>query len=86
MEEETLKSIDGKLDVIIKLLAGSAVQGKSKTEAIITLGALGIDAEVIADLVGTTTKTVNTRLWEHRKKSEGETKKVKKGSKSGDLK
>lgn len=78
MEEEMLKSIDRKLDTIIKLLAGNFVQGKSKTEAILTLGAFGMDTNAIADIVGTTPGTVNARLWEQRKKSSITTKKSKK--------
>ena len=85
MEEETLKSIDKKLNTMIKLLAGNCIQGKSKTEAIITLGALGIDTDTIAQLVDTTPGTVNTRLWERKKKSETGAKKTRKIKKSGEL-
>jgi len=85
MEEETLKNIDKKLDAIVRLLASSCIQGKSKTEAIITLGALGMDANIIAEIVGTTSGTVNVRLSEHRRKSQGlnkRTKEAKRGSES----
>lgn len=69
MEQETLKSIDNKLGVIIRLLAGNFVLGKSKTDAIITLASFGIDTNAIAEIVGTTPATVNARLWEQKKKS-----------------
>lgn len=78
MEEGILRSIDKKLDALIKILAGNFVQGKKKTDAILTLGSFGMDANVIAEIVGTTVKTVNTRLWEQKKKSESLDKKSKK--------
>lgn len=78
MKEDALNSIDKKLDVIIKLLAGNIVQGKSKTDAIIMLGAFGMDTNTIADVVGTTPATVATRLWEQKKG--GTTKKKKMGA------
>ncbi len=73
MEEKTLKSIDKKLDVIIRLLAGNSVQGKSKKEAIITLASFGLEANAIAEIVGTTIATVKARLWEQKKKKAKET-------------
>jgi len=73
MEEDILKSIDKKLEAIIKLLAGTSVQGKTKTEQIKMLGSLGMDANTIADIVNTTPATVAARLWEMKKK--GTTKK-----------
>ena len=77
MEEELLKSIDNKLAVLIKLLAGSLIQGKGKTEAIITLGICGLDVDNIANIVGTTNQTVSVRLSEYKKKIAVEKKKVK---------
>lgn len=69
MEEKTHKSIDKKLDAIIKLLAGNLIQGKkNKTETIITLANLGIEANIIADIVQTAPKTVYARLSEQKKK------------------
>ncbi len=77
MEEEILKSIDRKLEAIIKILAGNVIQGKSKTEAILTLGGFGIENNVIAKMVGTTVATVNARLWEQKRKSASVAKKPK---------
>ena len=68
MQEEILNRIDSKLNTIVKLLSGNLIQGKNKTEAIITLGMSGIDANTIAEIVGTTTNAVNARLSEQRKK------------------
>lgn len=69
MEEDTLKSIDKKLDVLIKLYAGNLVQGKNKTDSIIMLANLGIEANAIAEIVQTTPKSVYARLSEQKKKS-----------------
>ena len=69
MEEEILRSIDRKLEVLIRIHAGNLIQGKSKTDAILALGAFGMEANVIAGIVGTTVATVNARLWEKKKKS-----------------
>jgi len=78
MEDEILRSIDTKLDAIIRLLASGSIQGKSKTDAIIALGTLGLDPNLIAELVGTTPGTVYVRLSEVKKKSKIERKKVTK--------
>lgn len=80
MEEETLKSIDKKLNTIIHLLAGNAIQGKNKTEAIITLSALGVDVDTIAEIVDTSPKVVRTRLSEAKKQKTTAAKKVKAGA------
>jgi hypothetical protein len=69
MTEEILEGINTKLGVIIRLLGNKTIEGKGKTEAILTLGALGLDTNMIAEIVGTTTGTVNVRLSEARKKS-----------------
>lgn len=74
MGKEILSSIDKKLDAIIKLLALNFVQGKSKTEAILTLGNFSIDSNTIAAIVGTTPATVAARLWEQKKKRPTKTK------------
>ena len=68
LEEEILKSIDSKLDAIIRLLASNSIQDKSKTDAIIELAALGIDVDSIASIVGTNTNVVRVRISEAKKK------------------
>lgn len=69
MEEEILKRIETKLDIVVRLLATKAIEGKSKTEAILALGASGLETKPIAEIVGTTPATVSTRLSEAKKKS-----------------
>lgn len=78
MEEEPLRSIDKKLDVLIKLLAGNLIQGKNKTEAIITLASCGVEANTISDIVQTTSKAVYARLSEQKRKASAKAKKTKK--------
>lgn len=77
-EEGILKSIDTKLDAIIRLLASSVMEGKTKTEAIIMLGGLGLANDLIAELVKTTPATVYARLSEVKRKGKVESKKVTK--------
>jgi hypothetical protein len=75
-EEGILKSIDTKLDAIIRLLASNCIEGKNKTEAIIALGDLGLGSDLIAELVKTTPATVRARLFEVKRKGKSEGKKV----------
>jgi DNA-directed RNA polymerase specialized sigma24 family protein len=83
MEEKILASIDKKLDAIVRLLANKAIEGKSnKTEAIIALGALGVDPNIIAEIVDTTPGTVYTRLAEAKRKRKTMTRKVKREAES----
>lgn len=78
MEEEILARIDKKLDAIVRLLARGSIEGKNKTEAIIALGALGLDPNLIAELVPTTPATVYARLSEVKRTSKVERKKATK--------
>ena len=78
MEEEILAGIDRKLDAVVRLLASKSIEGKNKTEAITTLGALGLDVNIISEIVDTTPATVSARLSEFRRKGKTQTKQVKK--------
>jgi DNA-directed RNA polymerase specialized sigma24 family protein len=85
MEEQILASIDKKLDAIVRLLASKSIEGKSnKTEAIIALGALGLDSNLIAEIVDTTLSTVSARLSEARRETKTRTKKGKKKAESNE--
>ena len=77
MDEELLSKIDKKLDAIVRMLAVEQIKEKNKTEAIMILGALGLDPNIIAEIVDTTIGTVHARLSEARK-SKGKGKKAKK--------
>lgn len=76
MEEEILRSIDTKLNAIIRLLASGFIQGKTKTEAIIALAGLGLPNDLIAELVKTTPAVVYTRISEAKRRSKVQSKKV----------
>lgn len=75
MSENNLKSIESKLDIIIKILASNISEGKSQTESILNLSKLGLDRNAIADIVGATPSTVSVRMSEAKK-----SKKVAKGN------
>lgn len=78
MEEEILDRIDRKLGAVVRLLASKSIEGKNKTEAIVILGGLGLEPNLIAEIVDTTVATVSARLSEVRRKIKAQTKKVKK--------
>jgi hypothetical protein len=61
-------AIGAKLDALIRLTAVSVLGGKSGGEAIEVLLRAGLDNDLIADLVGTTTGTVRARRADYRKK------------------
>ena len=62
MEEDILKSIDKKLDVIIKIYTSNLIKGKNQKESIIMLADMGIEANTIANIVKTAPSTVSARL------------------------
>ena len=67
MSEEILVNIEKKLDSILRLLAFNFIQEKNKTESIISLGALGMDRNVISEIVGVPPKNVSVRLSEAKR-------------------
>lgn len=62
------QKVSAQLDVLIRLTAINALGDKSGGEAIAVLARAGLDNEVIADLVGTTTATVRAARSRMRKK------------------
>ncbi len=76
MTEEILHRIDKKLGVIIKLISSKFIEGKSQTESILTLGALGLDRHLISEIVGTPANIVSVRLSEAKKKTKSRGKKA----------
>ena len=81
MPEQILTRIDEKLDLIVRLLGAKAIEGKSQTESIDRLGSLGLDRNVISQIVGTTPGTVSVRLSQAKRKSKsgGKKKKIREG-------
>jgi hypothetical protein len=66
--DKDIDSVISKLEIIINLLASNLVEGKSQTEAILTLGKLGLDRNQISSVTGATASTVSVRLSEAKKK------------------
>ena len=69
MNEEILKSIDSKLEAILKLIAKNMIDSNNKAEAIRFLGGIGLDNKIISDIVGTPPNVVRARLSEAKKKT-----------------
>ena len=69
MEEESLKKIEDKLNIIIKLLCSKYVEGKSKTDSILLLETIGVDRELICDLTGSTPASIRSTIFAARKKN-----------------
>jgi len=82
MTKEILERIDTKLDIMIRLLASRAVEGRSKTEAILVLGVSGLETDLIAEIVGTTPGTVRARLSEAKRKVKVPAEEVTRGEES----
>jgi pyruvate/2-oxoglutarate dehydrogenase complex dihydrolipoamide dehydrogenase (E3) component len=80
VSEDVLKEISRKLDRLVALAATNAIKGMKPTEAILILGAAGIDRNVIAQVVGTSPATVSVRLSEAKAKKSSSEKKVGKST------
>jgi DNA-directed RNA polymerase specialized sigma24 family protein len=68
MSEVELKRIELKLDQITRLIAINAVKDMKLNNAILALGAAGLERSLIAEILGTTPNTVSTRLSEAKAK------------------
>ncbi len=79
MGEEPLKKIEDKLDIIIRLLCNKCIEGKSKTDSILLLEALGVDREFIGDLTGSTPGSIKATVSTAKKKNQKEKPKKKLG-------
>ena len=70
MNEEQYKAISSKLDIMIRLLASSIVKEmKTQKEKILYLSSLGFGPTEIANLLSTTSNTVNVALSREKKKA-----------------
>lgn len=68
MDDKQFSRIESKLDLIISLLAKIVIQDKSKTEAIELLDEIGFENKHIAQLVGSTAKSVSVRKAEKKQR------------------
>ncbi len=69
MAEELLKGIEGKLDIIIKLLCSKCVEGKSSTDSILTLEKIGVERKFIAEITGSTLNSIRATISMAKKKT-----------------
>lgn len=76
MSNQILSEISNKLDVVVRWIASKSIEGKSETDGVLTLGALGIDRNLISEIVGTTRKTVDARLAEVKRRIESSGRRV----------
>ena len=60
--EEILRSINTKLDQMLRLAALQMASNMKQVQAIQTLSAAGLERKLIADLLGTTPNTVSVTL------------------------
>jgi hypothetical protein len=77
MEEESIKKIEEKLNIIIKLLCSKCVEGKPKTDSILLLETIGIDRELICQLTGSTPASIRSTVSAAKKKNEKDQSKKK---------
>jgi hypothetical protein len=81
MSEELLSTISKQIDQLLALAAINSVKGMKPTEAILTLGAAGLDRNLIAQITDSTPATVSVRLSEAKAKRKPPNKESKSGSK-----
>lgn len=67
MDEKSKKSLEEKMDILIKLNAYIATKGMKVAEAAPILNSLGLASSDIATILGSTVNAVNARLSEARK-------------------
>ncbi len=67
MNEDIQKAILQELKIIKKLLAQNILSGETQTKQISKLNSLGFQPKEIAEILGTTSNTVNVALSKLRK-------------------
>jgi len=78
VSDEILTQINEKLEQLVRLTAANSVKGMKQADAIVVLGAAGLDRNLIAMLLGTTPNTVSVRLSQVKAASKGTSDKKKK--------
>ena len=72
MSKEQFELLISKLDILIKMAAASAFQGKSTAQIALILSALGFPNKEIATILGTTAAYVGKVKYEAKKEKENE--------------
>jgi DNA-directed RNA polymerase specialized sigma24 family protein len=67
MNDNQVKIISKKIDLLIRLSALSLVMGKTQSEQIVLLNKAGFQPKEIADILGTTANTVRVSLSKTRR-------------------
>lgn len=67
MDKPEVQAVLGKLDIIIRLLGFSLVEGKKQKEQLLLLSKAGFQPKHIAEMLGTTPNTVRVALSNLRK-------------------
>ena len=67
MDAEDISELGRKLDIVMRLLAFQLEDGMTGAEAAPLLNRLGMGNSDIADVIGSTTKTVRARISESKK-------------------
>jgi DNA-binding NarL/FixJ family response regulator len=73
-KDDSLERIESKLDQMLRLMALRIAAGTKQGEAILLLGAAGLDRNLIAQLLNTTPNTVSVTLSTSRGKKSQKTK------------
>lgn len=79
MEDTSLKNVEEKLDIIIRLLCSNCIEGKSKTDSILALETVGVDRELICQLTGSTPASIRSTIHIAGKKNRKGQSKTKSG-------
>ncbi len=62
MSDDILKQVNANLELLVALTAANLAKGMTQADAIVLLGAAGLDRNLIAEVLGTTPGTVSVRL------------------------
>ena len=71
-DNEQYAELMRKLDIVIKLLASSIVQGKSLTEQATTLSSMGLDRKDIAEILRKDPALISQTLYQAKQSKKGQ--------------
>jgi hypothetical protein len=69
MQEDVLKDISNKMDIIVKLLANQVISERNVTDSTFFLSSLGLSSKDISKLLNTKQNVVAARLSNAKKRS-----------------
>jgi hypothetical protein len=80
METDSLERIAKKLDIIIRLLCSRLIEGKNKTDSILTLESVGVDRDRICELADCSPQYIRNTVHRENKKNRNKKKESRKKS------